>query len=290
MRISMSAFPVNLILWLAISLPLVGQGPINDRLEVTLPYTTWVGSVSLAPGKYTIRQLPTASNPRLLEFSSENGTKMEAAITTFAALDNNNVRESSVVLEQRGGQYYLKNVWIGGKTYGYQLPVEVRDQVAQRSETFTMTASSSPAAPPASPAAPAETVAATQPAVTQPAVAEEKAAAPEQAAAAPAPAPAATPEPAPTPAPAPAAAPEPPVQPSDANAQPPAATPRAEPQAQSPAVATPEQSTPAGGQGEFGAQTPPMPATASFWAEYVLGGLILGFLAFIVFPVRRTHV
>ena len=271
MRISISALPVNLILWLTISLPLTGQGPINDRLEVTLPYTTWVGSVSLAPGKYTIRQLPTASNPRLLEFSSENGTKMEAAITTFAALDNNNVRETSVVLEQRGGQYYLKHVWIGGKTYGYQLPVEVRDQVAQRSETFTMTASSSPAAPvaPVAPVAPAETVAVAQPAVAERAALPEQAAVPEQASVVP--------------------EPKAPVQVAEANAQPPAATPQAEAQAQPPAVTTPERSTLAGGNGQLGAQTPPMPETASFWGEYVFGGLILGFLAFIVFPVKRMH-
>ncbi len=257
MRINKSSISVSLIIWLTLSLPVAGQGPVNDRLEVTLPHTTWVGSVSLAPGKYTIRQLPTASNPRLLEFSSENGTKMEAAITTFAALDNNNVRETSVVLEQRGGQYYLKHVWIGGKTYGYELPVEVRDQVAQRSETFTMTASSVAAASAAS----AETVVAAQPAVAERAAVPAQAAVPEQAA----------------------------VTPSAAvtNAQPPVTTPQVEAQVPPAPAATPTEPTAGSGNDRFGAQTPPMPETATFWGEYVMGGCILGFLAFILFPTKR---
>ena len=247
--------PNYLILWLTIALPLAGQGPVNDRLEVTLPHTTWVGSVSIAPGKYTIRQLPTASNPRLLEFSSENGTKMETAITTFAALDNNNVRETSVVLEQRGGQYYLKNVWIGGKSYGYELPVEARDQVAQRTETYTMTASSGPAATPAA----AEQVAETRAPVAEKVVTPETA---PVAAVAPAPEAAAQ---------APATLPQPEVQAPPVPAQ----------------VATPDQPTSNSGDGKLGAQTPPMPETASFWGDFVLGGIVLGFLSFIVYPSKR---
>ena len=253
--------PTYLILWLTIALPLAGQGPVNDRLEVTLPHTTWVGSVSIAPGKYTIRQLPTASNPRLLEFSLENGTKMETAITTFAALDNNNVRETSVVLEQRGGQYYLKNVWIGGKSYGYELPVEVRDQVAQRTETLTMTASSGPAA----------TAAATATAAAAEPVAETRAPVVEKVV---------TPEPTPVAAVAPA---------PEAAAQAPVTSPQAEVQAPPvpAAVATQEQSTSNSGDGRLGAQTPPMPETASFWGDFVLGGIVLGFLSFIVYPSKR---
>ena len=275
MRRITSTIPVYLILWLAVSLPAAGQGPVNDRLEVTLPHTTLVGSHSLAPGKYTIRQLPTASNPRLLEFSSDNGTKMEAAITTFAALDNNNTRESSVVLEQRGGQYYLKQVWIGGKTYGYELPVEMRDQVAQRSETFTMTATNTPMAAPSSPP---EQVASAAPAPSQPTPLEPTTVQPETSAKA------AAPESSTGTAPV-----DRPASESAANTQSPAAA----PQAQQPTTpAQPEQSSATSGdsqsgKGQFGAQTPPMPETATFWSEYVLAGILLAFLGFMMFPVGR---
>ncbi len=277
MRRVSSTIPVYLILWLAVSLPAAGQGPVNDRLEVTLPHTTWVGSHSLAPGKYTIRQLPTASNPRLLEFSSNNGTKMEAAITTFAALDNNNTRESSVVLEQRGGQYYLKQVWVGGKTYGYELPVEVRDQVAQRSETFTLTATSNPTA---APSAPPEPVASAAPAPSHPTAPEPTTAQPETSAKAAAPESSTGTAPVDRPASEPAASPQ---------------SPAVAPQAQQPTTpAQPEQSSAVSGdsqsgKGQFGAQTPPMPETATFWSEYVLAGILLAFLGFIMFPVGRLR-
>src|SRR5688572_14830195 len=83
------------------------QGPITDRITVNLPHPTRVGDHTLPPGEYEIRQLPTASSPRLLEFSSDNGTKLETTITTIAALDNNNRNETSVILERHGGEYYL---------------------------------------------------------------------------------------------------------------------------------------------------------------------------------------
>lgn len=103
---------------------LYSQVPLNDRLKVTFPNEVRVGSQTIPPGEYTIRQLPTASNPRLLEFSSDQGTKLQAAVTTIAALDNNNRKETMVELEQRGGQYHVHRIWIQGKSYGYEIPVE----------------------------------------------------------------------------------------------------------------------------------------------------------------------
>ena len=173
------------------------QEPINDKLEVTLPQTTWVGSQSLAPGTYQIRQLPTASNPRLLEFSSENGTKMETAITTIAAIGNNTRHDTSVTLEQKDGQYHLTHVWIAGKTYGYQLPIDQSRQQASttKSETVTLAGNFTPNQPPPAPAQ------APQPPKQEPQqVAQAQPQPPPQPTPAPAPQPQATPEPAPPPA------------------------------------------------------------------------------------------
>jgi hypothetical protein len=179
------------------------QEPINDKLEVTLPHTTWVGSQSLAPGTYQIRQLPTASSPRLLEFSSENGTKMETAITTIAAIGNNTRHDTSVTLEQKNGQYHLTHVWIAGKTYGYELPVDQSRQQASttKSETVTLAGNFTPNPPPAAPAPQEPTRAqAPEPPKQEPQqVAQAQPQPPPQPAPPPAPQAAATPEPTPQP-------------------------------------------------------------------------------------------
>lgn len=234
------------LLVLASGLGVVAQEPITDKLEVTLPHTTWVGSQSLAPGTYRIRQLPTASSPRLLEFSSNNGTKMETAITTIAAIGNNTQHDTSVTLEQRDGQYHLTHVWIAGKTYGYELPVDGNRQLASKSDSEKMTLAGSyvPNQPAPAPEQPKQE--------------------PQQVAQA---------APTPTPDPARSQIPETPAQPvTQAEPAPPQAAVTPEP--------VPEPAKPA----EMAAQTPPMPATATYWPDLLLGGSVLLLLGLVVRP------
>lgn len=259
MTLSMPTVCVHAVLLVITALTAFGQGPINDRLVVTLPHTTWVGTQSLPAGEYTIRQLPTASNPRLLEFSSDNGTKLEATVTAIASINNNNVRDTSVILEQKGGQYFLKNVWIQGKTYGYEIPVNDRQQQAGgTAERVTLTASFTPS--------PTQVAAAQPP---QQPVAESTG----------------TPAPPPTPAPAPAPTPEPRA--AAAEPQPPAQQPS--PVAETPAPAPQAPATTADDDGRLAAQTPPMPQTASQWPEALLIGIVLCAAGMILTPLPRRR-
>jgi len=253
MTLHIPARPFQIMLWLALSVVTFGQGPISDRLEITLPNTTWVGSQTLAAGKYKIRQLPTASNPRLLEFSSDNGTKLEAAVTTIATIDNNLTRETTVIVKQSGDNHYLSQVWVAGKTYGYEIPIDRGKLTARRSESVTLAANYVPA--------PAET-ASIQPPAAAPAVERTPPTpdvAPEQVATAPA-----------NP-PVPAAPPAPPAE----NVQIAQAIPQPE--------RTPVSDTPS----QVAAQTPKMPQTASYWVELILtGSLMFGLGMFLI----RRHV
>jgi hypothetical protein len=111
-------------LWLGLAITLVmsvvAQSPISDKLTVTFNNPVIVGSQRLAPGEYTIRQLSSSSNPRVLEFSTDNGTKLQATVSAAPALRNNTASETSVVLEQVAGDWYLRKIWIEGKNYGYE--------------------------------------------------------------------------------------------------------------------------------------------------------------------------
>lgn len=196
------------------------QGPINDKLTVTFSNPVVVGNQRLSAGEYTIRRIDSASNPNILEFSSNNGTQVEATVTTIPALKNQNMKPTHVLLEQRGSDQYVKQVWVEGRSYGYEFPVRSPEEV--RGTTLAsarLTGTYTPAPQPAPKPEPqrTETAQATpppqpapEPQRTQPQQREQ----PEVAQATPPPAPAqtapaqeqpaATPQPNPTPAPAPA--------------------------------------------------------------------------------------
>ena len=114
---------------------LLAQGPVNDVITVTFPTDVQVGSRVLKAGDYTIRQLSTSSNPRILEFSTEKGTSIQATATAIAALDNNNRKDSSVELESQGGMQHVHRIWLKGKSYGYEFPMEASRMTSSSTAT-----------------------------------------------------------------------------------------------------------------------------------------------------------
>src|ERR1051326_2019382 len=80
-----------------------GQGPVGDEVMVTFDQTVQVGSHALPAGKYTIRQVTSASNPRVLEFTSDNGTKLEATVAAVPILQNTPPSKTRVILDNEGG-------------------------------------------------------------------------------------------------------------------------------------------------------------------------------------------
>ena len=127
----------------------LAQGPITDKVKVTFPNPVVVSGTTIAAGEYMIRQLPSANNPRVLEFSSDDGMKVEVTATAFPILDNMNRKPTSVILEQHGNTYHVSKIWLAGKNYGYGLPVST-DSTAMASTDnngLRLTASYAPAQP-----------------------------------------------------------------------------------------------------------------------------------------------
>jgi hypothetical protein len=231
------AHAATALLLAASALP--AQGPISDKMTVTFSSPVTVEGTTLAPGEYAIRQLPSASNPRILEFSSENGTKIEVTATAIPVLDNSTPTRTSVILDQRGSDYQLKRIWVQGKDYGYEFLTSDKAQSAanRQDQGLTLTAQFTP---------PRTEVAQTTTTAENTTAAETAQAQPE-----------------PAPAPAPAPQPEPQPQPVEtAQARPPEPAP-ATPQPEAQAAPQPEPTTPA------------MPSTSTDWSTMVLGGLMV---------------
>lgn len=119
------------------------QGPLYDRVNVTLPYAVTVGNRTLQPGDYVIQQLRDAGGgSRVLLIYSDNGMKFETSAMTIPTLDLNTPERTSVILHHFGPDYYFDKVWIQGKDYGYEFPLP--DSVKAR-ERERMAAVSVPA-------------------------------------------------------------------------------------------------------------------------------------------------
>src|SRR3954464_5807846 len=75
-------------LGLAIIGSLCAQGPVGNTVYITLDQNALVGSTTKTPGDYTIRQVTSASNPRVLEFTTNRGTKLGPTVTAIPFLQN----------------------------------------------------------------------------------------------------------------------------------------------------------------------------------------------------------
>jgi len=119
--------------------------PLDDRVIVNMPYTTTVGHKTLPPGEYVIQRLHSASGSRVLLFYSDNGMKFETSAMTIACLDINTARDTKVVLNRIGDDYYYDKVWVQGKDYGYEfiLPKEARARRREMMAKVTVPASTS---------------------------------------------------------------------------------------------------------------------------------------------------
>jgi hypothetical protein len=189
----------------------IAAQPLNDRVDVNLPYSVTIGDKILQPGSYTIQELDsTAGHSPVLVIYGDDGMKFETSAMTIPTLENRTQSDTRVILHHIGSDYYFDKIWVQGKDYGYEfvLPNSVKQRENEAAQAVTVSASaSSAAAVPAPPAAPAP-----QPAPAAPTPAPE----PAQPTVQPQTEPDNTanrevtePTPAPTPAPAPELAPAP---------------------------------------------------------------------------------
>jgi hypothetical protein len=131
--------------WL-VAISLTAQ-PMYDRIHVNLPYTVALQNDTLQPGDYIIQQLPSAAGDgRILLFYSNDGMKFETSAMTIPALDPNTPRDTKVILNQVGPDYYISKIWVQGKDYGYELPVpkSIKERQNERATETSLSATYQP--------------------------------------------------------------------------------------------------------------------------------------------------
>lgn len=146
-RNAVSAAAVGLAMW-ATSGAVYSQ-PMYDRIKANIPYKITVGEKTLEPGDYTIQQLPSQSSSRILLFYSKDGMKFETSAMTIPTLDPDTAKDTKLILNKVGDDYYVHKIWVQGKDYGYELPIpkglkDREKETTMAAATVTGTSSSAP--------------------------------------------------------------------------------------------------------------------------------------------------
>jgi hypothetical protein len=95
-----------------------------DQVKVHLPYSVTIGDKTIPPGDYLIKQLDSAEGDSpILLIDGKDGRRFETSALTIHAVDVNPPSKTDVTLHHIGDNYYLDQVWIAGKNYGYEIPL-----------------------------------------------------------------------------------------------------------------------------------------------------------------------
>jgi len=134
-----------------------------DRVEANIPYPITLGDKVLQPGEYRIQQLQSSTGAgRVLLFYTDDGMKFETSALTIPVLDPKTARDTKIILNRVGDDYYIDKIWLEGKQYGYELPMPAslksrqNEQVSQATVNgkYTPSASTEPTTTAASSATP----------------------------------------------------------------------------------------------------------------------------------------
>lgn len=100
---------------------------VTDGIKVTLPQPVTLGDQVLDPGEYEIRRASTTTD-QVLQIFSNDKMRYQAVVITIPTLGKETPEESKVVLHHIGDKYYFDKIWMEGKTYGYEfvLPEEAK--------------------------------------------------------------------------------------------------------------------------------------------------------------------
>jgi hypothetical protein len=93
---------------------------LETAVKVNLPYATKVGNVTLAAGKYSIKEVSGS----VIEITSEErkGQSAFAIVSSVSTPSGAASDRTKVTLRQEeNGSYDLKDIWVEGQEFGFEL-------------------------------------------------------------------------------------------------------------------------------------------------------------------------
>jgi hypothetical protein len=98
----------------------IAEAQTNHRFGIDIPFDFIIAGKKLTAGKYTFERFDPAK-PNLLKIKSADKCTVRVFITSRLESVNPSSGTSRVVFKQRGGAYYLFQVWTADEVIGSQL-------------------------------------------------------------------------------------------------------------------------------------------------------------------------
>ena len=92
----------------------------EGTIEADVPFTFRVKEKTFPAGKYTLKRADD-TNPGVLEISNDKG-RGTIFFEAETAQANEYPRQTNLVFEKIGDQYFLSEIWASDSKLGYQLP------------------------------------------------------------------------------------------------------------------------------------------------------------------------
>jgi hypothetical protein len=96
------------------------QALAEGTIEADVPFAFIVGEKTFPAGKYTLKRADD-TNPGILEIRNDNG-RGTSFFDAENAQSNENPRQTKLVFEKIGDQYFLSEIWAADTNLGYRLP------------------------------------------------------------------------------------------------------------------------------------------------------------------------
>jgi hypothetical protein len=96
------------------------QALAEGTIEADVPFAFIVGEKTFPAGKYTLKRAGD-TNPGVLEIRNDNG-RGTIFFDVETAQANENPRQTKLVFEKIGDQYFLSEIWASDTNVGYRLP------------------------------------------------------------------------------------------------------------------------------------------------------------------------
>ena len=92
----------------------------EGTIEADVPFAFIVGEKTFPAGKYTLKRAD-ATNPGVLEISNEKG-RGTIFFEAQPAQANEYPRQTNLVFDKIGDEYFLSEIWASDTNLGYRLP------------------------------------------------------------------------------------------------------------------------------------------------------------------------
>jgi len=133
-------FAVASVMVMGFSFTLMSQG-LTDGVKVTLPYPVTIDEVVLDPGEYEVR-MPSQTNEQILRFFSKDKLRYQTVVQTIPTEGEKAPEESKILLHHIGDRYYFDKIWMEGRSYGFEFPLPDKVRALQRELAVTVPAKS----------------------------------------------------------------------------------------------------------------------------------------------------